>query len=407
MRRMEAALLRKDFPALDQTIYGKQLVYLDNAATTQTPVQVIGAMSEYMAHSHSNVHRSVHYLSGEATRRYEAARDAVAAFLNAEREEIVFTGGTTDAINLVARALEESIGPGDAVLTTDMEHHSNYLPWMNLCKKREAAFQRIPLDQNGALDLERAETQLRSGRVKLLAFCQVSNVTGILNPVAQLSALAKAEGVPVLIDGAQGVRHEAVDVKALDCDFYCFSAHKLFGPTGIGVLYAKKDWLDTWAPVRLGGGMIKALSDERSLYEQPPLRFEAGTPNLVGAAGMSAAIKYLLQHNPAGLRERERLLTERLEHAVQEIEGVTILGKSQARRGMVSFVCEGASSFDVALLLDKLGIAVRSGHHCAIPQLQHLGIKTAVRVSPAFYNTEAEIDHFATCLNKVLRILRC
>ena len=403
---MDAAALRPDFPALSQSVYGRPLIYLDNAATTQVPQAVIQAMSDYLAHSHANVHRSVYALSEAATAQYEASRDTVAAFLHARREEIVFTGGTTDAIHLVSRSVEAFIGPKDAVLVTQMEHHSNYLPWLDLCRRRGAQLRCVPLTDSGELDLAQAEALLADGRVRLMAVCHVSNVTGVRNDVSALAALAHRWGALLLVDGAQGVRHEAVDVSALGCDFYCFSAHKLFGPTGIGVLWIAPKLLEQLSPPRLGGGMIRALESSRMVFEDAPLRFEAGTPNLVGAVGFKAALDYLSAHDPAALRAREQALTARLEQRLTTVEGVSLLGSPAARFGTVSFICDGAAPYDLAILLDKLGVAVRSGHHCAIAQMEQLGVESALRASPAFYNTEDEIDRFIYCLEQVLRVLR-
>lgn len=403
---MDIEQIRSDFPALSQTVYGKPLIYLDNAASTQIPRQAVEAMADYMLHSHSNVHRSVHRLGNEATRLYEGARAGAASFLNADEDEVVFTGGTTEAIDLIARAAGDTLEAGDIIAATELEHHSNYLPWARLCERRGAVFQTIPLDGQGRLDLERAQALLRGGRVRLLTVCHVSNVTGVRNPLETLIGMAKEQGTPVLVDGAQGIRHEAVDVKALDCDFYCFSAHKLFGPTGVGVLYAKRRWLEAWAPVRLGGGMVNRFEGDIPVFERPPLRFEAGTPNIAGAVGLQAALAYLTELGLPWIRRRERQLNRRLAQALERVPGVKLLGPPENRTGMVSFVCEGASAFDVAVMLDKLGVAVRSGSHCAIPQMRRLGVLSAVRASPAFYNTEDELEAFARCLRDVLGVLR-
>lgn len=403
---MDIEEIRRDFPALCRTVYGKPLIYLDNAASTQPPRQVVEAMADYMLHFHSNIHRSVHCLGNEATRLYEGARAGAAAFLNADEDEVVFTSGTTEAVDLIARAVEHTLEAGDIIAATELEHHSNYLPWVRLCAQRGVVFQTIPLDSQGRLDLEQARTLLQGGRVRLLAVCHVSNVTGVRNPIESLIAMAKEREVPVLVDGAQGIRHEAVDVKALGCDFYCFSAHKLFGPTGIGVLCAKRRWLEAWDPVRLGGGMVNHFEGDAPVFERPPLRFEAGTPNIAGAVGLQAALAYLTRLGLPWIRTRERQLDRRLAQVLEQVPGVKLLGPPEGRMGMVSFVCEGASAFDVAVMLDKLGAAVRSGSHCAVPQMRRLGVSSAVRVSPAFYNTEKELEAFACHLRHVLGVLR-
>lgn len=403
---MDIERIRQDFPALCQTVNGKPLIYLDNAASTQPPRQVVEAMADYMLHSHSNVHRSVHYLGNQATRRYEEARAGAAAFLNAAEDEVVFTSGTTEAIDLVAQAIRPTLRSGDIIAATELEHHSNYLPWVRLCLQRGAVFQTIPLDSQGKLDLEQAQALLQSGKVRLLTVCHVSNVTGVRNPIETLIAMAKEQGTPVLLDGAQGIRHESVDVKALGCDFYCFSAHKLFGPTGIGVLCAKRRWLEAWEPVRLGGGMVNRFEGDAPVFERPPLRFEAGTPNIAGAVGLQAALTYLTNLGLPWIRTREQQLIRRLVQRLDQVRGVKLLGPPEGRMGMVSFVCEGASAFDVAVMLDKLGIAVRSGAHCAVPQMRRLGVSSAVRVSPAFYNTEDELETFACGLRNVLEVVR-
>ncbi len=402
---MDVSALRADFPALAQRVHGRPLVYLDNAATTQVPQAVIRAMSDYLSHSHANVHRSVHYLGEAATEQYEAARDTAAAFLRARREEIVFTGGTTDSIHLAACAIERLLDPGDAVLVTELEHHSNYLPWLELCRRKGLELRCVPLTGTGEPDLARAEALLADGRVRLLAFCQVSNVTGVRVDTARLAALGRRYGALVLVDGAQGIRHEDTDPSALGCDLYCFSAHKLFGPTGIGVLWIRQSLLERLPPVRLGGGTVRALSGGVPVLEDAPLRFEGGTPNLVGAVGLRAALDYLSAHDIQALRARELDLTRRLEQGLERIPGVTVLGRPPVRHGMVSFICKNAAPYDLAVLLDKLGIAVRSGRHCAIPQMDRLGVSGALRVSPAFYNTEEELDRFFSCLQQVLQVL--
>ncbi len=395
---------KTDFPALQQAVYGKNLIYLDNAATAHMPACAVDSIVQYITHYHSNVHRGNHYLSNRATEMYEQARIIVAEYINAEPEEIIFTSGTTDGINMVAEAVGRNLTENDKLVATDMEHHSNYLPWLEAARRSGGEFAAIPMTEKGELDLSTAE-RLLDDRTKILALCHVSNITGTRNPIEKLIGLAKTREIPVLIDGAQGIRHERVDVKKLDCDFYCFSGHKLFGPTGIGVLYAKKDWLCSSMPVKFGGGMVKNIIGSKVIYENSPFKFEAGTPNISGAIGLAASIKYLNSLNMDELRRYEEKLISMLADGLKNMSGIKVLGNPAKRMGMVSFVGNSAAAFDIAALLDKMGIAVRAGHHCSVNQLKCFGEEYAVRVSTAFYNTEEEIITFFEALKKVLKIL--
>lgn len=397
--------IREDFPLLSERVHGRELVYLDNAATTQMPLPVAEAMKEQLFTGNGNVHRGLHTMSLRATDALERARETVRAFLDAERpEEVVFTSGTTGSVNLAASAFAAGIlGPGDSVLVTEMEHHSNFVPWQQACLRSGAELRVVPVTESGGLDMESLH-RLLDGNVKLLAVTWVSNVTGAVNPLREIIRAAHARGVPVFVDAAQALRHFRADVRALDCDFLAFSAHKLMGPTGVGVLYGKRRWLERLPPPIFGGGMVSAVTAEETGFARLPFRLEAGTPNYIGAVGLGAAIGYLEQIGLDRIGERERRLTELCGRALGAVPGVRLLPAPGERAGAVSFVPEGLHPTDAALLLDGLGIAVRSGHHCAQPLLRRFGLESAVRVSPAFYNTEEEIGRFAGALERVLAL---
>jgi cysteine desulfurase/selenocysteine lyase len=398
--------VRADFPILQTTAYGKPLVYLDNAATAQKPQAVIDATSEYYAHSNANVHRGVHYLSDQATRLYEGARDQICTYINAiHRSQVVFTKGTTDSINLVANSFGEKLKPGDEVLISGMEHHANIVPWHLLAMRRDIKVRAIPLTDSGELDLE-AIPALLNERTKLLALSHVSNALGTINPVKEIIKMAHAQGIPVLLDGAQAVPHMRVDMEDLDVDFYAFSGHKLFGPTGTGVLYGKDKWLMDMRPYQGGGDMIDRVTLDYFTWNDPPHRFEPGTPNIAGFAGLGAAIEYLNQIDHVGALAHEQRLLEIATAKLLEIPGLRIIGTAREKVAVVSFVIDGIHPSDVGTLLDHRGIAVRTGHHCAQPIMDRFGVPATTRASFAFYNTEAEIDVLIAGLHKVIKMFQ-
>ena len=393
--------IRKDFPLLSTKVYGKELVYLDNGATTQKPFQVLNAIDNYYKVYNSNVHRGVHHLSQEATEAYEGARKKVAAFLNAATErEIIFTRGTTEGINLVAGSYgKKFLKAGDSIVISAMEHHSNIVPWQMICEEKGAILKVIPMNTDGVLDMS-ALPGLLDEKVKLVAFNYVSNSLGTINPVKEIIALAHQKNIPVLIDAAQAVQHMTVDVQDLDVDFLAFSAHKLYGPTGMGVLYAKEKWLNEMPPYQGGGDMIKTVSFEKTTYNELPYKFEAGTPDIAGAIGLAAAIDYV---NGLGLNNIQKAEQELLQYALQklsEIKGLRFIGNAEERSGVISFLLNGLHPFDVGELLDKQGIAVRTGHHCTQPVMDFLGIPGTVRASFGIYNTFKEVDQLAEGIRK-------
>jgi cysteine desulfurase / selenocysteine lyase len=397
--------IRKDFPILSQEIHGRPLVYLDNAATTQKPQAVIEALETYYAADNANVHRGVHLLSERATQAYEAARSRIRRFLNAaEDREIVFVRGTTEAINLVAQTYgRRMVGAGDEILITALEHHSNIVPWQMLCEERGAALRVAPIDDAGEVDVEAYE-RLLGTRTRLVAIAHVSNALGTVLPIARMIEAAHRQGVPVLIDGAQAAAHMPVDVQALGCDFYAFSGHKIYGPTGIGVLYGRAALLERMPPFQGGGDMIKAVTFEKTVYNDLPYKFEAGTPDIAGAIGLGAALEYLdgLGRDRAAAYEHELLAygTERL----SGIPGVALIGTAREKASVLSFVVEGVHAHDVGTILDREGIAVRAGHHCAMPVMARFGLAATTRASLALYNTREELDALCTGLGKVREI---
>jgi len=396
---------RADFPILTTTVRGKPLVYLDNAATTQKPRQVIDAMSAFYAGGYANIHRGVHHLSEQATLAFEAVRERVARFLGAaSAEEIVFTGGTTAAINLVAQSWGRStLGPGDEVLVTGMEHHSNLVPWQLVCEQTGARLEAVPVTPAGDLDLD-ALNRLLSPRTRMFAVVHLSNVLGTINPVRELAARAREAGALVLVDGAQSAPHLPVNVRALGCDFYACSAHKLYGPTGLGVLYGRASLLQQMPPWQGGGNMIAAVGLERSTYAEPPARFEAGTPPIAEVIGLGAALEYV---EGVGLEAIGRWEHELLAHAVQEVgrlPGVRIVGSPAQRASVVSFVVDGVHPHDVSAVLDDEGVAVRAGHHCAQPLMERLGVPATARASFAFYNLPSDVDALVRGLRRVREV---
>lgn len=400
--QLNIAEIRRDFPILSRRVHGRPLVYLDNGATTFVPEPVLAAVGEQYRTYQANIHRGVHYLSEQSTHRVERVRAAVAAFLNAEApEEIVFTSGATDAINLVARAFADGIlRPGDRLLTTEMEHHSNLVPWQQACRRAGAELLIAPMTDAGELDLDELMRLLDAGP-RLLAVTWVSNVLGTVNPLLQIIRMAHAVGCPVLVDAAQAMRHGPVDVRALDCDFLCFSGHKMMAPTGVGVLYGKLEWLKRLPPVSFGGGMIDEVTPLDATWAELPFKFEAGTPNIAGIIGLGAALDYLQSVGWNAIYAAEGDLLRYTEERLGALEGIRILGAPGRRAGAISFHMNGAHPYDVAKLLDQLGVAVRSGHHCAQPLLARFGLTGCVRVTPAFYNTREEIDALIAAMERI------
>lgn len=398
--------IRTDFPALSRQVHGKPLVYLDNANTGQRPLPVLAAMDRYYRHSNANVSRAVHTLGSEATQAYEDARDAMAAFLGADnRDEIVFTRGTTEAINLVAHSWGGvNIGAGDTVLLTMMEHHANIVPWQLLCERVGAQIQVLPIHDSGELDLEAAQ-RLLTPQVKLFAFTHVSNALGTINPVAQLSALARERGITTLVDGSQAAPHLPLSVTGLGCDFYVVTGHKMFGPTGSGVLWARRETLAAMPPFMGGGEMIHEVSFQGTRYAEPPHRFEAGTPNIAGIIGMGAAARYLDGIGMAAIQQREEQLGAYALERLQAVPGLRLIGRARERVPVFSFAIDGIQSSDLATMIDLEGIAVRSGHHCVHPLMRFYGVNATCRASLAFYNTPGEIDALVAAIAKVRGLL--
>lgn len=397
--------VREEFPALKQLVHGKPLVYLDNAATTQKPQLVIDAITRFYQEDCSNIHRGVHLLSERATKAYEDVRLAVQQFINAgDPAEVIFVRGTTEAINLVAHSYGRThVQVGDAVLISAMEHHSNIVPWQILCEERGARLRVVPMNGRGELLLDEYE-KLLTPRTKLVAVSHVSNALGTVNPVRQIIAMAHEHGIPVLVDGAQAVPHLHVDVQELDCDFYAFSGHKMYGPTGVGVLYGKKRLLEAMPPYQGGGDMISSVTFEKTTYNRLPFKFEAGTPNIAGVIGLGAAIEYLgriaLERVPAHENHLLASATER----ISSLPGVRLIGTAQEKAAVLSFVLEGVHPHDIGTVLDQEGIAVRTGHHCAQPVMQFFGVPATARASFALYNTEEEVDALMRGICKVQEI---
>lgn len=402
----DVSRIRKDFPLLDVKVHGKPLVYLDNGATAQKPQQVIDAITTYYATQNANVHRGVHTLSQEATVLYDAARNCVQEQLNAaSAHEVIFTKGTTDGINLLAATFENNfIRPGDEIIISEMEHHSNIVPWQILCEKVGAMLKVIPINDAGEL-IQAAYQSHFTPKTKLVAITHVSNTLGTVNPVKEMIAFAHERGVLVCLDGAQAVPHMKVDVQELDCDFYVYSAHKLFGPTGMGVLYGKEKWLTKLPPYQSGGGMIKTVSFQKTEYADLPHKFEAGTPHIEGAIGLAAAIRYVDEIGYEHIQKHEHELLAYATEKLSAITAVRIIGTAVHKAAVISFVVEGTHPFDVGTLLDKMGIAVRTGHHCNQPLMQRFGIPGTVRASFAFYNTFEEVDALAEGIKKAIKML--
>lgn len=393
--------IRADFPILGRSVHGKPLVYLDNAATSQKPECVLRAIDNYYRTANANVHRGVHALSLQATILYEAAREKVAGFLGASSlKEVVFVRGATEGINLVAHSfVAPRLAAGDEILISAMEHHSDIVPWQLLLEETGARLRVIPMDDRGELDLE-AYRDLLGERTRIVGIVHVSNALGTVNPVREMAAMASERGIPVLVDGAQALPHLAVDVAELGCDFYVASGHKVFGPTGIGVLWGREELLHTMRPYQGGGEMIRSVAFEKTLYADPPARFEAGTPNIAGAVGLGAAIDYLNGIGMAAIERYESELTEYAVAAVRGVEGLRLVGEPRRRAGVISFVVEGIHPHDLGTVLDREGVAIRTGHHCAQPVMEHFGVPATARASFAFYNTRAEVDALVAGLEK-------
>ena len=396
---------REDFAILKERVHGRELVYLDNAATSQKPQQVVDAIVEAYSHWNSNIHRGVHHLSQVATSKHEEARQKVADFIGAKSsDEIIFTKGTTDSINALAFSFGEAfIGEGDEIIVSGLEHHSNIVPWQMLCERKKAVLRHIPLLEDLTLDLE-AFKGLLSARTKLVSVAHVSNVLGTIQPIEEIIRLAHAKNVPVCIDGAQSVPHMHVDVQALDCDFMAFSGHKMYGPTGIGVLYGKRGWLEKLPPHEGGGEMINHVRWSGTTYNELPYKFEAGTPNFVGSYALSKAIDYIQALGWEAIEAHEKDLTEYCEEQLLEA-GCTVYGAGQKKAGVISFNVGAIHPFDVGTLLDQQGVAVRTGHHCAEPLIDAMGVPGTVRVSFGLYNDKADVDAFITALKKAQSIL--
>ena len=397
--------VRADFPILSRTVYDKPLVYLDNAATTQKPLCVLDAMRDEYLNANANVHRGVHYLSQQATDLHEAAREAVRRFINAgSTSEIVFTRGTTESINLVASSFCEAfMQPGDEVILTAMEHHSNIVPWQLQAAKRGIAIRVVPTDERGDLRLDEME-RLFGPKTKLVSVAHVSNVLGTVNPVDRIVAMAHAHGVPVMVDGAQSAPHFKVDVRSMDCDFFVLSGHKMYGPTGIGVLYGKESWLDRLPPYQGGGEMIESVSFEKTVFERLPFKFEAGTPDYIATHGLAKAIEYIGQIGLDDIAAHERELTRYCMEQLRTVDGIRLFGESEHKDAVVSFLVGDIHHLDMGTLLDRLGIAVRTGHHCAQPLMDSLGILGTVRASFALYNTKEEVDALVEGVRRVSRM---
>lgn len=394
--------IRQQFPILHRQINGKPLIYFDNGATTQKPQQVIEALVNYYSEHNANIHRGVHTLSREATELFEAARKTVSDFIGAHDQEIIFTAGTTDSINLVANGL--TFPEGSEIIVSEMEHHSNILPWQLWCEKNKGTLKVIPIHQDGQLDLS-VLPSLFSPKTALLAITQVSNTLGVINPVKEVVQLAKQHQVPVLVDGAQSIPHLKIDVKDLDADFFVFSGHKIYGPTGVGVLYAKPHWIETLRLSKTGGGTIKTVTFEKTEYVSGPLRFEPGTPHIEGVIGLAAALNYVKSIGMEKIAEYEHQLLTYATQRLNEIPEVEIYANHLNKAAVISFNIKGAHPFDVGTLLDKYGVAVRTGHHCTQPLMQHFHIPGTIRASFAIYNTLEEIDIFIEALKKSIRML--
>ncbi|MGM0526158.1 MAG: aminotransferase class V-fold PLP-dependent enzyme [Pseudomonadota bacterium] len=402
---LDVAEIRAQFPILSRQVNGQPLVYLDNAATTQKPQAVIDALVDYYTQCNSNVHRGAHFLSDEATKRYENARATVARYINASRnEEVIWTSGTTEGINLVANGLAQRLKAGDEVMVTELEHHADLVTWQQACKRSGATLKVVPIHDSGELNLD-AFHELLSDNTAFLAMPHVSNALGTINPIKQLTAAAKAKGALVLIDGAQGVAHGAIDVQDIGCDFYAFSGHKLFGPTGIGVLWGRYEVLNDWPVWLVGGEMIATVTYQDSTWGELPNRLEAGTPNIAGVIGLAAAVEWLSQFNAADIWAHEQALLTRATELAEQTEGLKIVGTAPNKIGVLSFVIEGSHPADIGFILDKQGVAIRTGDHCAQPLMKRLNVPGTARASFTLYNTLDEVETLFKAINKARMML--
>jgi len=397
--------IRAQFPILKREVNGKPLIYFDNGATSQKPQSVIDAITHYYEHENSNIHRGVHTLSQEATSAYEEVRKKVQKFINAEHEhEVIFTSGTTGSINLVASSFGESlVRKGDEILITAMEHHSNIVPWQMLCERKGAHLKVVPISQEGEIDIEEYK-KLIGPKTELISLVHVSNSLGTINPIKEMIDIAHAENIPVMIDGAQAVHHTPVDVQELDADFYVFSAHKMYGPTGVGVLYGKEELLNDMAPYQGGGDMIKNVTFEKTIYNDLPHKFEAGTPNIAGGIGLGAAIDFINSIGFDFIMKHEAELARFATSQLQDIEGLKFIGTAKERAGLVSFVLDGIHPYDTGVILDKLGLALRTGHHCTQPVMTFFQVPGTVRASFAVYNTKQEVARLVEGIDRVKRM---
>lgn len=398
--------IREQFPALRQLIYNKNLIYFDNGATSQKPQVVLDAINRYYSKDNANIHRGVHFMSQKATTEYEEARKTIQKYINAQNsEEIIFTKGTTDGINLVASSYGELLSAGDEIVITAMEHHSNIVPWQMLCQRKNLVLRVVPINKRGELIMEEFD-KLLNAKTKLVAVTHISNTLGTINPVKEITQKAHAVGAKVLIDGAQSIQHMPIDVKDMDCDFFVFSGHKVFGPTGIGVLYGKEALLEKMPPYQGGGDMIAKVTFERTTYNELPFKFEAGTPHIAGGICLGEAIKFLSGIDMEAVQKHEKELAEYAQDMLDTFEGMRIIGEAKKKTSVVSFVMEDIHPFDIGTLLDKQGIAVRTGHHCTQPLMDFYGIPGTVRASFAFYNTREEVDTFITAVEKSINMLK-
>ncbi len=399
--------IRDDFPILKQKLYTGQLVYLDNGATTQKPQQVIDIINEYYSKNNSNIHRGVHHLSEKTTQAYEKARTNIKKFLNANSdEEIIFTSGTTEGINLIAYSFgEKYINQGDEIIVSRMEHHSNIVPWQMLCERKKATLKVLNFDLSGTLKTEELDN-LISDKTKLISITHVSNTLGTINPVKEIIQKAHAKNIPVLVDGAQGIQHQTVDVQDMDCDFYIFSGHKIYGPTGIGVVYGKKKYLDEMPPYKGGGDMIKTVSFEKTVYNDLPFKFEAGTTNYIGAIGLDYAIRYILDIGLDNIADYEYKLTKYATEQLSNISGIKIYGNAANKSSIISFLVDDIHHLDAGMVLDKMNIAVRTGTHCTQPIMDFFEISGTVRASLSFYNTEEEINLLVEAIKKLQSLFK-
>lgn len=407
IRPFDPLMVRVDFPILHQQVNGKPLVYFDNAATAQKPKSVIQALTHYYETENANIHRGAHYLAAKATQDYEDTREAVRQFLNAaSTDEIIFTRGVTEAVNLVAQTYgRQNLRAGDEVIISTMEHHSNIVPWQMICEEKGAILRIIPITEQGELEMD-AFAKLLNERTKIVSIVHVSNALGTINPVKEIIAAAHQVGAVVFVDGAQAAVHLSPDVQALDADFYAFSAHKVYGPTGIGALYGKRQWLEAMPPYHGGGEMIKEVTFAKTTYNELPFKFEAGTPNIGDTIALKAAFDYLAQWNKSDIAAYEAELLQYATQALESIDGLRIVGTAKHKISVISFVVDGAHHSDIGTLLDNEGIAVRTGHHCTQPLMQRLGISGTTRASFALYNTRDEVEVFVKALHKVLKMLR-